>query len=124
MGLLLVVVVHAANLQDRDGARIVFKRAKGWFTRLQLIWADQGYAGKLIWWVNRYCKPWKLAIVKRLTGVSGFHILPRRWVVERTFAWFGNYRRLSKDYEYHPETSENMIYIAMIHVMLRRLDKL
>lgn len=116
--------MHRASLQDRDGARLVFKKAKKWFTRLQLIWADQGYAGKLIWWVNRYCKPWTLEIVKRLTGVSGFHILPKRWIVERTFSWFTNYRRLSKDYEYHPETSETMIYIAMTHIMLRRLDHL
>ena len=117
-------MVHAANLQDRDGARLVFKKAKKWFTRLQLIWADQGYAGKLVAWVKRYCTPWKLEIVKRLTGVSGFHVLPRRWVVERTFAWFSNYRRLSKDYEYCTDTSETMIYLAMIHVMVRRLDKL
>jgi len=123
MGLLLVVVVHAANIQDRDGAKLVFKKAKQWFTRLQLVFADQGYAGKLIWWVNRYCRKWKLEIVKRLTGVSGFYVLPRRWVVERTFAWFNRYRRLSKDYEFNTDTSETMIYLAMIHLMVRRLDK-
>ena len=123
MGLLLVVIVHAANIQDRDGAKLVFKKAQEWFTRLELIWADQGYAGKLIGWVNRYCKPWTLEIVKRLTGVSGFYVLPRRWVVERTFGWFGRYRRLSKDYEFHTDTSETMIYLAMTHLMIRRLDK-
>jgi putative transposase len=123
MGLLLVVVVHAANIQDRDGARLVFKKAKQWFTRLQLVFADQGYAGKLVWWVNRYCRKWKLEIVKRLTGVSGFYVLPRRWVVERAFAWFNRYRRLSKDYEFDTDTSETMIYLAMIHLMVRRLDK-
>jgi len=123
MGLLLVVVVHAANIQDRDGAKLVFKKAKQWFTRLQLVFADQGYAGKLIWWVNRYCRKWKLEIVKRLTGVNGFYVLPRRWVVERTFAWFNRYRRLSKDYEFNTDTSETMIYLAMIHLMVRRLDK-
>lgn len=123
MGLLLVVVVHAANIQDRDGAKLVFKKAKQWFTRLQLVFADQGYAGKLVWWVNRYCKKWNLEIVKRLTGVSGFYVLPRRWVVERTFAWFNRYRRLSKDYEFDTDTSETMIYLAMIHLMVRRLAK-
>jgi putative transposase len=123
MGLLLVVVVHAASIQDRDGAKLVFKKAKQWFVRLQLVWADQGYAGKLVWWVNRYCRKWKLEIVKRLTGVSGFYVLPRRWVVERTFAWFNRYRRLSKDYEFDTDTSETMIYLAMIHLMVRRLDK-
>jgi len=75
-------------------------------------------------WVKRYCKPWRLEIVKRLEGVSGFHILPKRWIVERTFAWFENYRRLSKDYEYDPKTSETMIYLAMTHLMLRRLENL
>lgn len=123
MGLLLVAVVHTATIQDRDGARLVFKKARQWFTRLAVVWADQGYAGKLVPWVNRWCKRWKLEIVKRLTGVSGFYVLPKRWIVERTFAWFGNYRRLSKDYEFHPETSETMMYIAMIHLMVRRLDK-
>lgn len=119
--MLLVVVVHAANLHDRDGAKLVFKKARNWFKRLRLIWADQGYAGKLIGYVKRYCKPWTLEVVKRLTGVKGFHVLPQRWIVERTFAWLGKYRRLSKDYEYKIETSETMIRLAMIHVMIRRL---
>ena len=116
------MVVHAASIQDRDGARLVFKKARGWLTRLKLIWADQGYAGQLVKWVNRYCKPWTLEIVKRLTGVSGFYVLPQRWIVERTFAWIGKYRRLSKDYEHKTETSETMIRLAMIHVMIRRLS--
>ena len=115
------MVVHAADIQDRDGAKLVFKKTKGWLKRLKLIWADQGYAGKLVLWVNRYCKPWSLEIVKRLTGVRGFYVLHKRWIVERTFAWLSNYRRLSKDYEYKTETSETMIKLAMIHIMMRRL---
>jgi putative transposase len=122
LGLLLVVVVHAANIQDRDGAQLLFEKAKGCFPRLQRIWADGGYAGKLIEWLHRLygCV---LEIVKRNDDLTGFHVLPRRWVVERTFGWLGRYRRLSKDYEYLLDTSETMIQIAMIQLMLRRLAR-
>jgi len=88
--------------------------------RLQLVWADGGYAGRLIDWVRDKCG-WVLAIIKRSDDVKGFQVLPRRWVVERTFAWLGRYRRLSKDYEGCCESSEALILIAMIHLMLRRL---
>ena len=120
LGLVLEVVVHAADIQDRDGAKIVFKRIRKHFKKLKLVWADGGYAGKLIWWAHRYCG-WTLEIVKRSDARKGFYVLPKRWIVERTFSWFGNYRRLSKDYEYCIDTSENMLYLAMIHVMVRRL---
>ncbi len=115
-----MVVVHSAAIQDRDGAKLVFKRIQGWFLKLKIVWADGGYAGKLVKWVDRY-KDWKLEIVKRTDDSKGFKVLPHRWVVERTFSWFYKYRRLSKDYEYDTETSETMIYIAMIHIMVRRL---
>ena len=120
LGLLLIVIVHTADIQDRDGAKLVFKRTRKWFTKLQVVWADGGYAGKLITWVNRYCH-WKLEIVRRTDDLKGFKVVPKRWIVERTFSWFNKYRRLSKDYEGSPETSENMIYVAMIHIMVRRL---
>ena len=121
MGLLLMVLVHAGNIQERDGAKLLLNRAKGCFTRLRLIWADAGYNGEgMIDWV-RNTHGWILEIVKRDKGVKGFQVLPRRWVVERTFAWFGNYRRLSKDYEVLTETSEAMIYAAMVRLMVRRL---
>jgi putative transposase len=122
LGLLLIVVVHAANIQDRDGAKLVLAKAKGRFARLRLIWADGGYAGKLIDWVQSICHR-VLEIVKRSDDMKGFQVLPRRWVVERTFGWLGRYRRLSKDYEGLPETSESMIYAAMIHLMARRLAR-
>lgn len=122
IGLLLMVVVHAANIQDRDGAKLVLTRIEGRFPRLQLIWADGGYAGKLVDWVKSACRL-VLDIVKRPKGMEGFQVLPRRWVVERTFGWLGRYRRLSKDYEELPETSEAMIYAAMIHLMVRRLAR-
>jgi putative transposase len=122
LGLVLVAVVHPADVQDRDGAKLVLEKVKGKLPRLALIWADGGYAGQLIDWVKTTCN-WVLEIVKRSDDMKGFVVLPRRWVVERTFAWLGKYRRLSKDYEALPETSEAMIYAAMTHLMLRRLAK-
>ena len=120
MGLLLMVIVHAANIQDRDGAKWVLEKAKQCFGRLCLIWADGGYAGQLVDWVRCTCD-WMLEIVRRSKDSKGFEVLPRRWVVERTFAWLGRYRRLSKDYEGLTQTSEAMIYAAMVHIMARRL---
>lgn len=121
LGLILVAVVHAANIQDRDGARLVLEKVKGLrFRRLRLIWVDAGYAGELIHWAARVCR-WVLEVVKRPEESVGFVLLHRRWVVERTFAWLGRYRRMSRDYEYLTATSESMIYIAMIHLMSRRL---
>ncbi len=120
MGLLLMVFVHAADIQDRDGAKLLLNKVKGSFSRLRLIWADGGYAGKLIDWVLN-THGWILEIVKRAKDTKGFQVLPRRWVVERTFAWLCRYRRLSKDYEVLTETSEAMIYAAMVHLMVRRL---
>ncbi len=120
MGLLLAVLVHAGNIQDRDGARLVLERLSGRFDRLKLIWADGGYAGKLVAWVRERFG-WTLEIVKRSDDVSRFHVLPRRWVVERTIGWIGRYRRFSKDYEYLTENSEALIYVAMINLMLHRL---
>ena len=114
------MVVHAANIQDRDGAKLVLGKLLGRFPRLCLIWADGGYRGKLIEWTASFGQ-WVLEIVKRNDDVKGFAVLPRRWVVERTLGWLGRYRRLSKDYEEYPETSESMIYLAMTNLMTRRL---
>jgi len=120
MGLILAVVVHSAGIQDRDGAKLVFEKIKRDLPRLELIWADGGYAGKLVEWVKSECG-WVLEIVKRSDDVKGFKLLPHRWVVERTFAWLERFRRMSKDYEFHPKTSELMIYLAMINIMTRHL---
>jgi len=122
MGLILVVVVHAASIQDRDGAKLVLDKLRYLFPKLHLIWADAGYAGSLIDWV-KYFIGCGLEIVRRSDRINGFKVLPRRWVVERTFAWLGRYRRLSKDYEYLSQTSETMIYAAMTHLMLSRLAR-
>ncbi len=96
LGLLLMVVVHAANIQDRDGGKLVLEKVKGTFSRLILIWADGGYVGQLVDWAKVVCG-WVLEIVKRSDDVKGFQVLPHRWIVERTFGWLGRYRRLSKD---------------------------
>ena len=122
IGLLLGVVVHPANIQDRDGAKLTLSQARTLFPKLRLIWADGGYAGKLIEWTLRACG-WILAIEKRSDTAKGWVLLPRRGVVERTFGWLSRCRALARDYEFHAETSEALIQVAMIHLMLRRLAK-
>lgn len=119
LGLLLSVVVHRGDVQDRDGAKWVLAQATFDFARLRIIRADAGYAGRLVEWVRLGCG-WTLEIIRRTS--RGFEVLPKRWVIERTFAWLGKYRRLSKDYEYLTESSEAFIYAAMIHIMVRRLN--
>lgn len=122
IGLVLAVVVHAADIQDRDGAKLVLSKLVGRFPRLQLIWADGGYAGQLVEWA-RVVGGWVLEIVKRPSNSNShsFEVLPRRWVVERTLGWLGRNRRLSKDYEELTESAEAWVHIAMIHLMLKRL---
>ena len=125
LGLVLAVVVHAANIQDRDGAKLVLDRLRHQFSRLRCIWADGGYTGQLVTWVRqlRVWRKLRLEIVSRPEGTKGFVLLPKRWVVERTFAWLGRYRRLSKDYEFLTQTSETLIHVAMINLMGRRLAR-
>ena len=120
LGLVLMVVVHAASLQDRDGAKLVMAKIVGLFPRLKLIWADGGYAGKLIEWTKALAG-WVLEIVKRSDDVRGFVVLPKRWIVERTLGWLGRYRRLSKDYEATTASSEAMVHLGMINLMVHRL---
>ncbi|MEM7118781.1 MAG: IS5 family transposase [Chloroflexota bacterium] len=123
LGLLLVVLVTTADVQDKPGGKQLLTRLHQELAlpRLQLIWADGGYGGRPFFnWVKAMFG-WLWQVVKRSDDVKGFVILPRRWVVERTFGWLNNYRRLSKDYEELTETSEAFIYLAMSHIMLRRL---
>ena len=120
MGMILAIVVHPGNIQDRDGAKLVLNKLRGRYRRLKLIWADGGYAGKLIEWTASFGN-WVLEIVKRSDDVVGFAVLPQRWIVERTFGWIGRYRRMSKDYEMLPASSEAMILIVMINLMVHRL---
>lgn len=121
LGLVLYVMVQSAQVQDRDGARLLFERILSRFPRLQLIWADSGYAGpKLGDWLKAACR-WLLEIVRRADPAHTFVVQPHRWIVERTFGWFNRERRLSKDYERLPETSEAWIYVTMTRLMVRRL---
>ena len=121
-GLLLAVAVHPADVQDRDGAKLVLSRLVGRFPRLERIWADGAYAGKLVQWAMDM-GGWALEVVRRPAQQHGFQVLPRRWVVERTLAWLGRCRRLSKDYEALPETTDAWVYAAMTGIMLRRLAR-
>ena len=119
-GLLLAVVVTAASVQDRDGARLLLQRLAGFCKKLRLIWVDGAYRGPLVDWVAERFR-FRLMPVLRPDGQKGFAVLARRWVVERTFAWLGHNRRLSKDYERLPASSEAFIYIAMTRIMVRQL---
>jgi transposase len=114
------VVVHWAAIQDRDGAKLVLKDCKTPYPRLEEVWADGGYRGQLVEWAKQECGI-TLEIVEKPEDQKGFAVLPRRWVVERTFAWIGRSRRLARDHDLLPETGENWIYLAMTQLMLRRL---
>jgi putative transposase len=136
-GLLLKVHVHPADIMDWDGGKALLQGVKALFPRLQHLWTDGGYKSGFSAWVEQTLG-WTVEMVHHPLPAKGvmaqlqpqiqkvkhrFQVLARRWVVERTFAWLGKYRRLSKDYEYLPETSETLILIAMIHIMLRRLAR-
>lgn len=117
--------MHAANVQDRDGAKELLKPLAEKHWRLKKIWADGSYRGELVAWVyhlrlGRGRRRIHLEIVEKNPD-GKFAVLPRRWIVERTFAWLGRSRRLSKDYEALCETAQNLIFIAMIQLMTRRL---
>lgn len=121
LGLLLTVVVTKANVSDQAGLKKLLTAISGKLSRLELIKADEGYRGEHLanWILTTYQR--LLEIVKRPAGVKGFVVQPQRWVVERTLAWIGNYRRLSKDYEVLTETSETFVYMAMVDLMTKRL---
>ena len=117
--------MHAADIQDRDGARLLLETIRHRYSRLKRIWADGGYAGQLVEWVRGLCPRRRivLEIVRRSDKAVGFEVLPHRWKVERTFGWLGRSRRLSKDYEETISSSEAMIKWSMVHLMGRRLTK-
>lgn len=125
-GLILKVRVHAADVQDRDGAALVLDQFDQSPGGIEHIWADGGYAGeKLRTWIEQRFsgRPPRLEIVKRSDKTASFTVLPRRWVVERTFGWLHNYRRLSKDYEYRTDSSEAFILIAASKILISRLAR-
>ncbi|GAC1350055.1 MAG: hypothetical protein NVSMB27_28950 [Ktedonobacteraceae bacterium] len=143
-GFVIQAVVHTAGLPDREGGKLVLEAlspVKERFPRLQHVWVDSGYRGTFVAWVKEQLG-WSVEVVQHpwagLKGVwtppgvevepeqikpKGFQILPRRWVVERTFGWLNTARRLSKDYEYWPASSETWIYLAMLRLMVKRLAR-
>jgi len=127
-GFVLKAVVSAADVQDRDGARLLAHAVRLYgphLPRLSLVWADAAYAGQLVEDLRQLVGG-QVEVVKRSDTQprSAFAVQPHRWIVERTFGWFGGFRRLSKDYEYQVESSEALIYAAMSHLMLRKLTRL
>src|SRR5262249_32146282 len=120
LGLIWAVAVTTANVSDKAGAKLVLGQVRGLLPRLRVLWADSNYGGQFPGWVKAVCG-WVLVVVAKLLGQTTFVVLPKRWIVERTFAWLVRYRWLGKDYEYLPASSEAMIYLAMIHRMVRRL---
>ena len=122
LGLLLMVLVTTANVQDRDAAQDLLGALFKAVSSVKVVWADGGYAGQLVAWVRgtfRRC----LEIVQRAPQTKGFRVQRKRWLVERTFGWLGRSRRLSKDYERKTDTAQAIVYMSMTHLMLRRLAK-
>jgi putative transposase len=120
VGNMLNVVVTAANVSDIAGGKLLIEKVVDTFSTIEKIWADGTYRGNMVDWVRQTLDA-TLEIVLREEGQKGFKVQPKRWVVERTFAWLGNYRRLSKDYERLTRNSEGMIYLASIKTMLKRV---
>jgi putative transposase len=123
LGLILALAILPANIQDRDGAKVVLRALKTPFVWVSKVWADGGFAGPLVQWVARLRsrRVVELEIVKRSDQATGFEVIPKRWIVERTFGWLNRTRRLSKDYEGTTESGMAIVRLAMIHLMVRRL---
>lgn len=123
LGMILAITITSAAVQDRDAAKHLITLMLSMYQRVQIIWADGGYLGKLVQWVKqlRPCGKLKLEIVRRCDHARGFKVLPKRWIVERTFGWLYKSRRLCRDYEVRLDHSEAMIRICMIRLMLKRL---
>ena len=136
-GFMLTGVVHPANIPDREGAKLVLEAMRGTFPRLQRIWADQGYTGTLIPWTAqhygmtlevvypafRQLKRYAPALLPDLGYAPGFRVVPKRWIVERTFSWLGRHRRMSKEYERLASTAEAFVYLVGIRLLLARLTR-
>lgn len=122
-GLPLRVIVHSAAIQDRDGAALVLEKIRTRFPWLELIWADSAYNARQVDAVIATQPGLRIEIVKRSDDMKGFVVLPRRWVVERTFSWFGRNRRLAKDFENLAETLAAFVAIASIQIAIRRLAR-
>lgn len=123
LGLMVGLVIHAADVQDRDGAPAVLEAILKRWPWLRHIFADGGYAGPKLKGALQKIGNFTLEIIKRSDSVKGFQVLPRRWVVERTFAWLGRCRRLAKDFERTVASAETWVFIANIRLLTRRLAR-
>ncbi len=123
IGLLLDAEVHSADIQDRDGAPLVLRKIDKLFSWVETIFADSAYAGDKLAEVLSKIGPWKIQVVKRPDDAKGFVVIPKRWVVERTFAWINRNRRLAKDFEKRVDNARAYIFLAMIGLMVRRLAR-
>jgi transposase len=123
LGLPMRVIVHSAGIQDRDGAALVLDKIRNSFPWLELVWADNGYNAHQVNAAVAKAPPLRLEIVKRTDAMKGFVVLPRRWVVERTFSWFGRNRRLAKDWENLADTLKAFVTLAAIQLAVRRLAR-
>ena len=121
LGLILGAIVVGADTPERDGGEEVLIEIKGLYHRFKKLWADGGFSGEDFAQTARRLGR-EVEVVKRRDDMKGFEVLPKRWIVERTFAWLGRYRRLSKDYETKPASSMTMIQLAMTNPMLHRLE--
>lgn len=122
-GLPLRVIVHSAGVQDRDGAALVLDKIRNSFPWLELVWADNGYNAHQVTTAVARVPSLRIEIVKRSDDMKGFVLLPRRWVVERTFSWFGRNRRLAKDWENLATTLQTFVVLASIQIAIRRLAR-
>ena len=124
LGLVLAVFITPASTTERDGAKGLLEKALTCFTWLRMLWVDGGYSGKeFAEWVRSMSRKLKVEVVKRSDDTSGFKVLPRRWVVERTFGWLMRQRRLVRDYEATEGSAAAWVYVAMIRIQVRRLAK-
>jgi len=124
LGLVIKAIVHPANIQDHVGAAMLLKALKYNLQNIKLIWVDRGYSAKKFFFFVKNVFKITIEVVRKPSGIKGFVLLKRRWVVERTFGWLNKFRRLSKDYEVKMENSESFIYLAMTSIMVRRLGKI
>jgi transposase len=122
LGLMVGIVVHPANVQDRDGAAELLRRTRRAFPFIEVIFADGGYRGPIMAETVASTGKWRLEIVKR-NEVPRFEVVPKRWIVERTLAWISHFRRLARDFERYARSVLAFVRLAMIRIMLRRLTR-
>lgn len=119
-GFVLRVLVHAADISESEGGIWLLNEHANALRSVEILRVDQGYKQMFVEWVNQYLSC-QVEIVSKPTDQAGFAVLPKRWVIERTFAWLGRYRQLSKEYDRRAESTEGWIYLASIHILLKRL---